>query len=143
MENLDLLMAIREIVRLSKGSELSEAFFDKAKVYTNCISEKLYLTREQSVLMALFVYKSSNVNIRICDFASFLHCRKARIIRYMHDIDILEKRGLILCSRQDKNISYRVPVEVIEDIFRCAQLSQELDEIFYYSLNTYIRTCDE
>lgn len=143
MEKLDLLMAIEQIVKLSKGSELSEAFFDKAKVYTNYVSEKLHLTREQSVLMALFVDNSSNVYIRICDFASFLHCRTARIIRYMHDIDILEKRELILCSRQDKNISYRVPTEVIEAIeednnfepkdlsnLTCSQLFQELDEIF-------------
>ena len=65
-------------------------------------------------MMAMFIDNSSDTSIRISDFSRQLECSTTRIIRYMNDIDELEKRGLVICSRERGRISYRVPWEVIE-----------------------------
>ena len=112
--NIDLLSAIEQIVEKAKDSGLSSEFFRKADRYIKYVAEKLELTKEQSVMMALFVDYSDVTDITISNFSEFLGCRTTRIIRYIPDIDVLEKRELIRCSRDGNRITYRVPIEVIE-----------------------------
>ena len=112
---LDLLTAIEHIVDKAKGTGLSSEFYRKADKYIKYVSEKLDLTKEQSVMMALFIDNSDDESIQISDFGKFLECRTTRIIRYMSDIDVLEKRDLVRCSRRKHSgITYRVPMEVID-----------------------------
>lgn len=112
---LDLLTAIEHIVDKAKGTGLSSEFYCKADKYIKYVSEKLDLTKEQSVMMALFIDNSDDDSIQISDFGKFLECRTTRIIRYMSDIDVLEKRDLVRCSRRrHSGITYRVPIEVID-----------------------------
>ncbi len=114
-KKMDLLTAVEQIVDKAKGSGLSSEFYRKADRYIKYVSERLELTKEQSVMMALFIDNSDDERIQISDFGKFLECRTTRLIRYMTDIDVLEKRELVKCSRQKHSgISYRVPMEVIE-----------------------------
>ena len=66
-----------------------------------------------------------------------------KLIRFMNDIDVLEKRGLIICCRDRRGRSYRVPMKVIEafqhnELYKpedlsglsCAELFAELEDIF-------------
>jgi len=107
------------------------------------LSEALDLTKEQSVMMSLFIDNSEDSSISISDFGTFLGCRTTRIIRFMNDIDVLEKRGLIICCRDRRGRSYRVPMKVIEafqhnELYKpddlsglsCAELFAELEDIF-------------
>ena len=113
-KKMDLLTAVEQIVDKAKGSGLSSEFYRKADKYIKYVSEKLDLTKEQSVMMALFIDNSDDDRIQISDFGKFLECRTTRIIRYMADIDILEKREYVKCSRQKHSgITYRVPMEVV------------------------------
>ena len=93
--NLDLLSAIEQIVEKAKDSGLSSEFYRKAYRYIKYVAEKLELTKEQSVMIALFIDHSDSNDITISDFSEYLGCRTTRIIRYMSDIDMLEKRELI------------------------------------------------
>lgn len=140
---LDLLMAVEQIVEKAKGSGLSSEFYRKADRYIKYISKKLELTKEQSVMMALFIDNSSDSRITMSDFGNFLECRTTRIIRYMADIDVLEKKELIKCSRESNRLTYRVPLEVIEAFknnekfvpknysgLSCQDLFGELEDIF-------------
>ena len=113
-KKMDLLTAVEQIVEKAKGSGLSCEFYRKADRYIKYVSEKMELTKEQSVMMALFIDNSDDDSISISDFGKFVGCRTTRIIRYMADIDVLEKRELVRCSRSDHRITYRVPMEVIE-----------------------------
>ena len=140
---LDLLTAVEQIVELSKGSHLDADFFKKANKPLKYLSEKMELTKEQSVIMALFIDNSNDCNITISDFAKHLECSMTKIIRFMNDIDVLEQRGIICCSRSGHEISYRVPWETI-NAFRkdekfvpksysglsCYELFGALEEIF-------------
>ncbi len=111
---MDMLAAVEKIVGMAKDSNLDAEFYRKAAGPVKFLSEKMELTKEQAVMMALFIDNSSDTSIRISDFSRQLECSTTRIIRYMNDIDELEKRELVICSRERGRISYRVPWEVIE-----------------------------
>ena len=113
-KKMDLLTAVEQIVEKAKDTGLSAEFFRKADRYIKYVSEKMELTKEQSVMMALFIDNSDNECISISQFGKFLGCRTTRIIKYMADIDVLERKELVICCRNGRRISYRVPMEVIE-----------------------------
>ena len=114
-KSLDLLTAVEQIVDKAKGSGLSSEFYRKADKYIKYVSERLDLTKEQSVMMALFIDNSDDERIQISDFGKFLECRTTRLIKYMTDIDVLEKRELVRCKRsRHRSMCYSVPMEVIE-----------------------------
>ncbi len=146
-KQMDLLTAIEQIVEKAKDSKLSPEFYRKASRYIKYVSDKLDLTKEQSVMLALFINRSDDSSIRISELSEDVKCSTIHILRYMNDIDILEKRELIRCCRDlngyRKSISYRVPFDVIEAMKRdekyaprrctgltCQELFGELEDIF-------------
>ena len=154
-KQIDLLTAIEQIVEKAKDSKLSPEFYRKTSRYIKYVSDKLDLTKEQSVMLALFINSSDDSNIQIGDLSEEVNCSTIHIIRYMSDIDVLEKREFIRCCRDfhsyRKSISYRVPFEVIEALKRdekytprrctgltCQELFGELEEIFDLRRNNEI-----
>lgn len=146
-KQMDLLTAIEQIVEKAKDSKLSPEFYRKASRYIKYVSDKLGLTKEQSVMLALFINRSDDSSIRISDLSEDVKCSTIHILRYMNDIDVLEKREFIRCCRDlnsyRKSISYRVPFDVIEAMKRdekyaprrctgltCQELFGELEDIF-------------
>ena len=141
---MDLLTAVEQIVEKAKGTGLSSEFYRKADKYIKYVSTKLELTKEQSVMMALFINHSDDNSIRISELSEDVKCTTTRIIRYMNDIDVLEKRELVRCCRErHRCISYRVPFDVIEAFKRdevfvprkctnltCPEFFSELEDIF-------------
>lgn len=139
----DLLYHMEKVVEELKDSQLSKEFFKKAATHIRYVSKKLDMTQEQSVLMSLFIDKSDDKRIYISELAEYMKCRTVRIIRYMPDIDELERRGLVRCSCSDRRPSYRVPIEVINAFkndenyiprnihdLTCSDLFAELQDIF-------------
>ncbi|MBR5911900.1 MAG: ATP-binding protein [Bacteroidales bacterium] len=139
---LDLLTAVEQVVELSKGSRLDAEFFKKAAHPLKHLSERLEMTKEQSVMMALFIDNSNDTSIRNSDFSRHLECSTTRVIRLMSDIEELERRGLVCCRRDESDISYRVPWEVVEAFKRnekytprdysglnCSELFNVIEEI--------------
>lgn len=140
---MDLLTAVEQIVEKAQGSGLSSEFYRKAAIPIKYVAEKMDLTREQSVMMALFIENSDDTCIKISDLGVVLGCRTTRIIKYMAEIDVLEKRELVRCSRKDRCYTYRVPIEVVEAFknnekyvpkdcsgLTCMELFSELENIF-------------
>ena len=140
---MDMLTAIEHIVEKVKDSQLSTEFYRKSAKYIKYVSDKQELSKEQSVMMALFIDNSDDECIRLSDMGKYIGCSTTRLIRYMNDIDVLERRGLILCSRRKNSISYRVPFEIIEAFRKdekyvpkdcsgltCSQLFSELENLF-------------
>ena len=118
-KQLDLLTAIEQIVEKAKDSKLSPEFYRKASRYIKYVSDKLDLTKEQSVMLALFMNQSDDDNIRLYQLSNYVQCPTVRILRYMNEINELEKRELIRCYRHKngcrRNLYYRVPFDVIDD----------------------------
>ena len=151
-KQMDLLTAIEQIVEKAKDSKLSPEFYRKASRYIKYVSDKLNLTKEQSVMLALFVDNSDDDGFRLKDLSNFLKCSTTRFLRCSNEIDDLEKRGYInsgLDYRDKKK--YDVPLEVIEAIKKneaykpkdvhnlsCRQLFCELDKIFEKRRHDYL-----
>ena len=114
MKDMNLLEAMEHIVTLAKGSELSDEFYNKADEYICFVADKLQLSKLQSVMLALFVDKSDDRNILASDIAEFLQCTTIQIIKCMNDVDELVCREYIIKRKDDRQLSFRVPVDVIE-----------------------------
>jgi SpoVK/Ycf46/Vps4 family AAA+-type ATPase len=140
---LDLLTAMERIIELLSDSGANAAYFRKASKYLKYVGGKLSLTREQSLLMALFVDQSNNVNIEIKEFVRILNCSTIHMLRYTNDIDELVRREFVCCSRDDRHAVYHVPMYVIEafkkdecyvpkslENITCPELFYELSSIF-------------
>ena len=145
-KNINLLMAIEQIVEKAKDSQLSKDYLRKVAKPLNYMSAKLELTKEQSLMLALFINKSDSNRIELGDLGEYAKCSTARLLKYSNDIETLEKREFIRCCRDlrsHKSISYRVPYDVIEAIkhdrkyapkdnknLLCQELFGELDSLF-------------
>ena len=143
-KQMDLLTAIEQIVEKAKDSKLSPEFYRKASRYIKYVSDKLDLTKEQSVMLALFIdYSYDDDDACLKDISKYLNCSTAKILRYTKEIDDLEKREILRCSRDGRHVTYRVPTDVIEafkqnEMFipkrykdiTCAELFGVLDDMF-------------
>ena len=116
MKDMNLLEAMEHIVAMAKGSELSEEFYNKADEYICFIADKLQLSKEQSVMLSLFVDNSDSRNILASDIAEFLQCTTIQIIKCMNDVDELVRREYILKREDERQLSFRVPIDVIESL---------------------------
>ena len=112
-KKMDLLTAVEKIVELSRDSKLEPEFFKKAARPIKLLAERMELTKEQAVMMSLFIDKS-NDTIRMSDLSDHFQCSTTRVIRLMKGVDELECRGLVNCSRTRMGITYHVPMEVVE-----------------------------
>jgi DNA polymerase III delta prime subunit len=116
-EPLDILTATENIVELAKDSGLKDDFFCKAAPYIDYLSERLDLTGQQIVMLALLINNSDDDNIRAYDLSRYVNCSTVRIIKYTAAIDELEKLGYVIkisSRRGGSHDSYRVPLEVVE-----------------------------
>lgn len=114
MKDMNLLEAMEHIVALAKGSGLSDEFYNKAKEDICFIADKLQLSKRQSVMLALFIDKSDSRSILASDIAEFLQCTTIQIIKCMNDVDELVRREYILKREDDRQLSFRVPIDVLE-----------------------------
>ena len=145
-KKINLLKAIEQVVEKAKDSQLSNDFLRKVTTYLDYMSEKLELTKEQCLLLALFINKSDSNSIKLSDLGEYAKCSTARLLLYSNAIETLEEREFIRCCRASQNnrvVSYRVPYDVIESIkqdmkyaprdnknLSCQELFGELDSIF-------------
>lgn len=113
--NLGILAHIEKIVELSENSELNNEFFEKAKPHIDLLKKRLQLNDMQVVLLSHFIDKSEDHSIYISEISKTIGCRTIKLLQYMSDIDVLEKRRLIRCSRRNGEQTYfRVPREVLD-----------------------------
>lgn len=143
MKDMSLLDVMERVVALARGSELSDEFYNKAEEDICFIADKLQLSKRQSVMLALFVDKSDNRSILASDIAEFLQCTTIQIIKCMNDVDELVHREYIIKRKDDRQLSFRVPIDIVE-AFRhnetfiakpktnlsTSELMMELEEIF-------------
>ena len=114
-EPMTLLTAVEKVVELAKDSGLKEEFFRKADTYISYLATRLDLTKEQSVMMALFIDNSGDRETSLHDLAQFVGCSTTRILKYVSDISVLVLKDMV---RNRGCGTYRVPWYVIEPITR-------------------------
>ena len=114
MKDMSLLDVMERVVALARGSELSDEFYNKAEEDICFIADKLQLSKQQSVILSIFVDNSDSRNIFTSDIADFLEFTTIQFIKCMNDIDELVRREYILKREDERQLSFRVPTDVIE-----------------------------
>ena len=114
-KQMDLLTAIEQIVEKARDSKLSPEFYRKASRYIKYVSDKLDLTKEQSVMLALCIDNSDD-SFQFSEFGRYLNCRTSRLLHYLNDMEELERREFVFCNHDERRRTYRVPMEVIDAI---------------------------
>ena len=72
--SIDQLTAVEQIVEKAKGSGLSPEFYRKANRYIKYVAKKMELSREQAVMMALFINNSHDTRIYLRELGEFFGC---------------------------------------------------------------------
>jgi KaiC/GvpD/RAD55 family RecA-like ATPase len=112
-KELTLLEHIEQIVELSEKSKLSDKFYEKAGRHIDAVCRILNLNRIQAILFSHLVDRSDR-SACMSEIAEKLKIRTTRLIQYLDDIDELERRQLVRCSRSGGSRSYRLPTVVLE-----------------------------
>jgi hypothetical protein len=113
VKKLHIMGHIEKIIEISKDSKLNDEFFEKAKIHINYLKRTLHLNVMQALLFSHFIDRANDNCIFIREIADFIGCRTVKLFRHIEDIEALERRRLIRCSRSNRQISYRVPQQVL------------------------------
>jgi AAA ATPase len=114
MKDMCLLDVMERVVALARGSELSDEFYNKAEEDICFIADKLQLSKQQSVILSIFVDNSDSRNIFTSDIADFLEFTTIQFIKCMNDVDELVRREYIIKREDERQLSFRVPIDVLE-----------------------------
>jgi hypothetical protein len=115
---LNLLEHIERIVELSEGSELSDQFYKAAGEHIDFVCTELSINSIQAIIFAHLVDRNNDRAVFMREIAEKLQIRTVRLIQYQKDIDELEKRRLVRCSRSGESKYYNLPLDVLEAIQR-------------------------
>lgn len=114
-KTMNLFLAFEQIVLLAEDSALSKDFYKSASKYIKYVSKKLSLTDRQSVMLAMFLDYSDCNAVHLGSFAKHLKCRTISLLRYVPDVEELERREFIIRSQDYTNAKcYRVSSDAIE-----------------------------
>ena len=144
-QEMTLLTAVEQIVELSRDSKLEPEFFSKAAKPIKYLADKLELTREQVVMMAMFIDNSDDREISLRDLAKQSGCSTTRILKYVKDIKELVSRDMV---RERGCGNYRVPWYVIEAFTRNEKFEGYKNaniscEEFFGVLNDIFSICED
>jgi SpoVK/Ycf46/Vps4 family AAA+-type ATPase len=114
-KEMDILDHIDEIVTISKKTGIDKCL-SQGKAHLDFVCEKLTISPLQAVLFSHFMERSDDNRILISEIAKSLKCSKVKIIKYLNDCDELVKKKLIRCSRNDNNLTFRIPRDVRDSL---------------------------
>jgi hypothetical protein len=117
---MSLLDHLEKIVTLTGKRGFTDSFFEKARPHIKYAADILKLTEIQTAIFAHFLNQYDDQSITTESLAGTIKCGKLRLIKYMNEFDILEKRKLIRCRRcvhedlfGNDMPTYRVPRDVV------------------------------
>lgn len=113
-KKMDILSALDKIVDAARNSELSGEFYKSCSKQIKYVCGKLDITKEQCVLLSIFIERSWDDKITMGELADYVGCRTTHILRYSSDIDVLVERDYIRRSHSRGKISFHVPSGVLD-----------------------------
>ena len=113
-KKMTLLSAIEQVVDAAEGSALSEEFMEKVKRPIGYICKKLSMSKMEAVLFALLVDTANLHYVSLGVLTEYLKCRNVRILRYINEIDALERRHYLRRTKEKGEVVYNVPHAVLQ-----------------------------
>ncbi|MDR2864045.1 MAG: ATP-binding protein [Spirochaetaceae bacterium] len=112
-----ILDSLIKIVFKAEENGFTPEFFETAKEEINYASTFLKLTPLQTAMFSLFLNRCDDNAITTKKIAKSIKCKKIELLKYMNELEVLEKRKLIRCRRDDNSMpTYRVPQKVVKAI---------------------------
>jgi hypothetical protein len=107
-----MLQAIERVVELSKDSQMSDEFMQKAKPEIKMLAEKFGITERQAILFCICMEQGPN-RVDYSDLASHLDMRKISVLSYASDIDALVRRRLLRYRDVKDEDDFDIPAAVV------------------------------
>ena len=127
-KTLTMMAAIESIVALAEDSQFCPQFFKLADKYLKYLAEKQEISKNQALMLALFVEINSSCNHPdMGDLKRFVNCNGVQTLVYQNDLDELVKRGLLRCS-EDRCMggqSYILPNGLLEAYLKDKEYKRE------------------
>ena len=111
-----LLSSIEEIVRLAKEHGVEDNFYIEAEKPLKYLSKVLLMSREEAMVLSLFLELSPKWRIKISDLSEMLNISNIRILSLMNVADELVKKGYVKKYDRNEDIFYVVPTDVIDSL---------------------------
>jgi hypothetical protein len=126
-EKTGLLPSLDQIRLLAEEHALSEEFFANAKTCLDAVTAVLKITETQAALFAMILERSGEDDATLGGIARALKCGKIQAMQYLDDLEVLEKKRLII-SEDSMNVSrfrklkgagdgiFAVPMDVVNAV---------------------------
>ena len=140
----DLLSAIEVIVDRSRGSELCDLFFEDLALPLGFLMERLQMTRNEALLLAVAVNLGVESSVSMTEFANYFECSRIKLICMTKDLESLVKRRYLV---RESGFGGRDNYTLRKDALACLtsdkpyvheQKSNLTTEQFYDELGTLI-----
>ncbi|AEF83261.1 ATP-binding protein [Leadbettera azotonutricia] len=136
-ERLSMLDLMEKIIDYTEAIGISDLLFQKAFPVVNLAAERLNVTPMQMVLFAMLFSRFNASALDEEDLANLFRCTPIKLLRYMNDLETLQKKRLIIPLRRGREgKAYRIPADVVNAIRRDEDLAAEvkkdltIDEFF-------------
>ena len=91
-----LLSAIEVIVEKSRDSELCDLFYEDLTLPLSYLMERLQMTRNEALLLALAVNLGVESTVSLSQFANYLDCSRIKLLCMTKDLESLVKRRYLV-----------------------------------------------
>ena len=98
----------------------------------------LDLNKIQSIIFSYLDIKYDRERTDIDDLSNYLNCNRLLFLTFMNDIEILEKKKLVIIDRKENDINFKIPVYIIEYLSKydkLPDLSSDIENINYFTKN--------
>lgn len=113
-----LLSSIEEVVRLAKEHGIEDKFYEEADKELKYLSRVLLLSKEEALMLSLFMEMSPKWRTKISDISELLKISNIRVLSLMNVADELAQKGYVKKYDRNDDIYFVVPVDVIDCIRR-------------------------
>lgn len=113
-EPQNLLEAFELIVRMAKKSRFTDTFFGMASSTIEYVQSIIGFSPEQIALLAVFLNRSDDQQIQLCELGQFLGCSTLKMLQMENEIDVLVEKRYIRSHETPRGRCFRIPREVID-----------------------------
>lgn len=111
-----IIAHVEQIVNIAVSEKLGDDVFQKASESLEFVGDKLGITHRQALLLSLLVELSDSRRIDTSDIAKLTNCRRVRVLSLLSDDRVLIEKGLVVRKKNNGNIEYCVPNDVVNAI---------------------------
>jgi hypothetical protein len=127
LKDMGLMDHLEKVVNLSQKYGIDKCQY-KGKIHIDYITQKLGISSIQAVLFSHFMERCGDHLIRVGDIAESIKCSTVRILKYLNECEELEKKRLIRCSKDNGDITFRVPRDVRDSLRKYNEFRSERRE---------------